>query len=86
MMLQDLRHAIRMSMRDPGFAAATVLRMGIGSNTASFSGINTVLLKPLPYPYSEGLLKVWKHFIGIGLPNDQNWISQEFRRLRSDEL
>ena len=29
---------------------------------------------------------VWKHFTGIGLPNDQNWISQEFRRLRSDEL
>ena len=79
---QDLRFALRQMAKRPGFTAVVVLTMalGIGANAAIFSVLDAVLLKPLPYSHSDGLVKVWSRFTGIGLPNDQNAVSApEFR-------
>lgn len=58
--LRDLRYALRAIRANPGFAAATIitLALGIGANSAIFSVINTVLLRPLPYRDAERIAMV----------------------------
>jgi putative ABC transport system permease protein len=79
----DLVYALRTLWKSPGYAAVTVLTLalGIGANTAIFSVINGVLLRPLPYPQPDRLYFITSQFPGLGF--DQFWVSApEFLEFR----
>src|SRR5215510_1612351 len=72
---QDLRYGARMLIKSPGFAlvAIVTLALGIGANTTIFSVINSLLLKPIPFPDAERLALVWESQAND--PKDRNIVS-----------
>ena len=70
--LQDLRYAIRTLRRSPASTLVIVasLAIGIGANTAIFTVVNALLLKPLPYPDPDRLAILWLRSPGINIPQD----------------
>ena len=74
-MRHDLLYALRHLWKNPGYAIVTVLTLalGIGANTAIFSVVNGVILKPLPYPDPQRLVFISSQFPALGF--DQFWVS-----------
>lgn len=69
---QDLRFGVRLLLKQPGFTMIAVLSLalGIGANTALFSVVNAVLLRPLPFHEPERLAMIWEDATSIGFPQD----------------
>ena len=69
--MNDIRFAIRQLARTPGFAAVVILTLAlcIGANSAIFSVVHAILLKPYPWPESERLVYVYNTYPLMGLPN-----------------
>ena len=68
-LLQDFRYAVRMLCKSLGLTSVIIasLAIGIGANTAIFSVVEALLLRPLAYPHPERLANIWLHSPAIGI-------------------
>jgi len=82
-LFQDIRFAVRLLLKNPAFAAVSIitLALGIGANTAIFSVINAILLRPLPYPHADRLVLLTESSeqipdMSISMANFNDWRKQ----------
>ena len=84
-LITDIRYGIRSLLKQPGFTAIAVvtLTLGIGANTAIFSVVNTLLLRPLPFTDPDRLVQVWEanrkrgqNTMDVSYPNFADWRDQ----------
>ena len=84
-LLTDVRYALRMWRRSPGFVlvAIATLALGIGANATIFSVVNATLLRPLAFPDADRLMTVWKGRVQdptdlniVSMPNYKEWQSR----------
>jgi hypothetical protein len=83
--LQDCRYAVRMLRKNLGLTVVVVfsLAVGIGANSAIFSVVDALLLRPLPYPGAERLANIWLRSPATGINRD--WLSQwQYTRIRDE--
>src|SRR5919197_762951 len=82
---QDLRYGLRTLLKNPGFTpvAVVALALGIGANSAIFSVVNALLLRPLPFTDPDRLIQVWEANVKRGqdtmtalYPNFADWRDQ----------
>jgi len=71
--VKDLRYGVRVMSRRPGVTAVAVLALalGVGANSAIFSFINALLLRPLPFPELERLVAIWEQVPGQGVERNE---------------
>src|SRR5277367_1247452 len=72
LLIQDFRYALRMLGKNLGLTTVIILSLavGIGANSAIFSVVDALLLRPLPYPHPDLLAAIWLHSPAIGILRD----------------
>src|SRR4051794_12930866 len=70
--LQDLRYAVRVMRRAPGFAvtALATIALCLGANVSIFAVVHAILLRPLPFPAADRLVRIYNTYPRAGVPDD----------------
>jgi putative ABC transport system permease protein len=90
--IHDLRYAVRTLLKKPGFAVIVILALaiGIGANTAIFSVVNGVLIRPLPYPDPDRIVMVWMNNTRMKIDQDihsyANYVDYRDRNQSFEEI
>ncbi len=85
-LFQDIRYGLRGLLRRPGFTAVAILTLalGIGANTAIFSVVNAVLIRPLPFADSGKLMLVFEGIPDLGFPK-MNFSAPDLQLFQSSQ-
>jgi predicted permease len=81
-MISDLRYAFRILLKSPGFTATAVATVAIclGANLAIFAVINSILLRPLPFPDADRLVTIYNTYPNAGVENDGSSVTNYYER------